>query len=70
MYQTVGQDAIDYVALALGVPLYRRVIKGSAMEQGAEYGSRDAAGPSSVMGDETEDLYQLLKLVIVGCSLC
>jgi hypothetical protein len=66
MYQTVGQDAIDHVARALDVPLYRRVIRGSPVEQRAEYGSRDGAAPSSVVGDETEDLYELLRIVIVG----
>lgn len=68
MYQTVGQDAIDLVAQALDVPLYRHVIKGSAVEQGSEYGSRDGAGSSTVAGDETEDLYELLKTVIVRKS--
>ncbi|KAF8272577.1 hypothetical protein EI94DRAFT_1769823 [Lactarius quietus] len=47
LYQTVGQDAIEFVASALDVPLYRRVISGSALAQGSEY-------------DETEDLHALL----------
>lgn len=68
MYQTVGQDAVELVAQALDVPLFRRVIKGSAVEQGSEYGSR-GAGLSSVAGDETEDMYELLKTVIVRYSL-
>lgn len=70
MYQTVGQDAINYVAQALNVPLYRRVIKGSPVEQRAEYGPRDGTVPPPVVGDETEDLYELLKTVIVGCTVC
>ncbi|KAF8299898.1 adenine nucleotide alpha hydrolases-like protein [Clavulina sp. PMI_390] len=64
MYQTVGQDAIDYVARAMDLPLYRRVISGAAVEQGNEYGTRDASKQAAVSGDETEDLYELLKIVI------
>ncbi|KAG1833394.1 hypothetical protein EV424DRAFT_1365178 [Suillus variegatus] len=64
MYQTVGQDAIEFVARALEVPLYRQVIQGDAIEQNAEYGSRIAGG-AGVLGDETEDLYTLLKRVKV-----
>lgn len=64
MYQTVGQDAIEFVARALEVPLYRHVIQGDAIEQNAEYGSRIAGG-AGVLGDETEDLYTLLKRVKV-----
>ncbi|KAJ6515757.1 hypothetical protein C8R45DRAFT_1140671 [Mycena sanguinolenta] len=61
MYQTVGQDAIELVARALEVPLYRRVISGQALEQGSEYGARNNA--SGRTGDETEDLYALLSTV-------
>ncbi|KAF9019236.1 adenine nucleotide alpha hydrolases-like protein [Hymenopellis radicata] len=61
MYQTVGQDAIEFVAKALDVPLYRRVIRGTAVEQGAEYGGR--ASTTGITGDETEDLYELLAEV-------
>ncbi|KAK0206371.1 hypothetical protein DFS33DRAFT_1419360 [Desarmillaria ectypa] len=61
LYQTVGQDAIELVAHALNVPLYRRVIRGSAVEQGAEYGGRNSK--DGVDGDETEDLYELLASV-------
>ncbi|KAH9062846.1 hypothetical protein EDB87DRAFT_1710829, partial [Lactarius vividus] len=60
LYQTVGQDAIHFVARALGVPLYRRVIGGSALAQGSEYGGRNAEDRGGVHGDETEDLYTLL----------
>ncbi|PFH52835.1 hypothetical protein AMATHDRAFT_139377 [Amanita thiersii Skay4041] len=62
LYQTVGQDAIELVARALDVPLYRRVITGSAIEQGSEYGSRTCIS-TAVNGDETEDLYELLSSV-------
>ena len=67
MYQTVGQDAIEYVAQALDVPLYRRVISGSAVEMRSEYGSRSAHKNGALDGDETEDLYALLFTVKVCC---
>ncbi|KAG6869305.1 hypothetical protein C0993_000058 [Termitomyces sp. T159_Od127] len=63
LYQTVGQDAIELVARALEVPLYRRVITGTAIEQGSEYGSRNSKGIIAVEGDETEDLLALLSEV-------
>ncbi|KAI0732994.1 hypothetical protein C8Q72DRAFT_958352 [Fomitopsis betulina] len=63
MYQTVGQDAIQFVADALEVPLCRKVITGAAVEQGNEYGDRSKAAGTGVPGDETEDLYSLLSNV-------
>ncbi|KAI0269129.1 hypothetical protein BC834DRAFT_922815 [Gloeopeniophorella convolvens] len=60
MYQTVGQDAIEFVARALEVPLYRKVISGAALVQDSEYGGRDAKNRGGTDGDETEDLYALL----------
>ncbi|KAF8450552.1 hypothetical protein L210DRAFT_3608875 [Boletus edulis BED1] len=55
MYQTVGQDAIALVAQALDVPLYR--------QQALEYGLTSAGG-GGITGDETEDLYALLRDVL------
>ncbi|PPQ99038.1 hypothetical protein CVT24_003598 [Panaeolus cyanescens] len=63
LYQTVGQDAIEYVARALDVPLYRKVITGNAVEHGAEYGGRNVGNAGGVTGDETEDLFEILSLV-------
>jgi len=63
LYQTVGQDAIEFVARALEVPLYRRVISGTAVEQGSEYGPRNLK--RGIQGDETEDLLELLSTVKV-----
>ncbi|KAJ9474400.1 Diphthine--ammonia ligase [Pseudozyma hubeiensis] len=71
MYQTVGHDAVHLVAEAMQLPLYRRVIKGTAINQRSEYGSRTAPSSSSAsaststateesLQDETEDLYHLL----------
>lgn len=67
MYQTVGQDAIQFVAEALDVPLYRRVISGTAVDLGSEYGTRDAKSNNGLKGDETEDLFELLSTVKVRC---
>ncbi|XP_070612353.1 diphthine--ammonia ligase isoform X2 [Erythrolamprus reginae] len=55
MYQTVGHQAIELYAEAMGLPLYRHTIKGSSINTGSIYTKCD--------GDEVEDLYQLLKLV-------
>ncbi|KAF8742931.1 Diphthamide synthase, partial [Rhizoctonia solani] len=66
MYQTVGQDAIELVANALGVPLFRRTIDGLAIEQGGEYGDRAGKADrenEGVDGDETEDMFVLLSEV-------
>ncbi|KAJ3554772.1 hypothetical protein NM688_g2937 [Phlebia brevispora] len=63
MYQTVGQDAIEFVAEALDVPLYRRTISGAAVDMSSEYGSRTAGQDSGLRGDETEDLFELLSTV-------
>lgn len=53
------------MARALDVPLYRRVISGGAVEQGSEYGGRNAKDAGGVVGDETEDLFSLLETVKV-----
>jgi diphthine-ammonia ligase len=62
----VGQDAIELVARALEVPLYRRVIAGTAVEQGPEYGGRNGHDKGGIAGDETEDLFELLRTVKVS----
>ena len=68
LYQTVGQDAIEFVAEALDVPLYRRIISGASIEQGSEYGARTST-ESGVAGDETEDLYSLLLEIKVRLTI-
>lgn len=65
----MGQDAIEFVARALDVPLYRRVISGTAVVQDSEYGGRDSRERGGVDGDETEDLYALLAHVKVTQTL-
>lgn len=63
MYQTVGHDAIDLYSGCMGIPLFRREIKGSSVSQGADYRPTDA--------DEVEDLYELLSEVKVPwTSIC
>ena len=67
LYQTVGQDAIEFVAQALEVPLFRQTIKGKPIQLETEYGQRRESGSESVTeGDETEDLFELLQTVKVG----
>lgn len=67
MYQTVGHDAIHLIAQAMELPLYRRTISGSAVNQTSSYGSRlgtqHQRQPGPSRQDETEDLYELLQLV-------
>ena len=57
MYQTVGHNAIDLYAQAMDLPLYRGMIKGSAVSQGKVY--------TESQEDEVEDLYKLLKKIKV-----
>ena len=60
---------LELVGRALGVPLYRQVISGKAVEQGSEYGGREPACSGGILGDETEDLYELLQTVKVHMLL-
>lgn len=57
MYQTVGHQAIDLYAEAMGLPLFRQTIKGTALGIGRDYLPQEA--------DEVEDLYELLQRVKV-----
>ncbi|CAG5135738.1 unnamed protein product [Candidula unifasciata] len=53
MYQTVGHTAIDLYAEASGLPLFKRLIKGSSLSTGSTY------EPHSE--DEVEDMFHLLE---------
>jgi diphthine-ammonia ligase len=55
MYQTVGHDAVHLQADCAKLPLYREYITGESIDQNLNY--------STTSGDETEDLYRLLKRV-------
>lgn len=56
MYQSVGFEAIDYIASAMELPLYKIETKGESKERGKVYVPTDE--------DEVEDLYKLLKQVM------
>ncbi|PVH95018.1 adenine nucleotide alpha hydrolases-like protein, partial [Periconia macrospinosa] len=56
MYQTVGHRLVPLYEQALGVPLYRCVIRGGTGTGDRDYGTRE--------DDETEDLIPLLKRVL------
>ncbi|CAI6341460.1 unnamed protein product [Periconia digitata] len=62
MYQTVGHHLIPLYAEALGVPLYRGVIKGGQGKGGREYVYRGHSDDDD--DDETEDLIPLLREVM------
>lgn len=53
MYQTVGTEGIRDIAEAMGLPLFRRRIKGTAINKKLYY--------SPEKEDEIEDLYELVK---------
>ncbi|KAI8920776.1 hypothetical protein DFJ77DRAFT_447308 [Powellomyces hirtus] len=55
MYQTVGHDAIDLYGECMGLPLFRREIKGTSVSQGSDYCLTE--------NDEVEDLFELLSNV-------
>lgn len=71
MYQTVGHAMIPLYEQALGIPLYRQPIVGSAVHTGTTYGhsevpaegfrSEKARDPEE---DETESLVPLLKRIV------
>ena len=56
MYQTVGYAHVAGIAEAMGLPLFRRAIVGTAVEQGLGY--------AETAGDEVEDLHALLSTVV------
>ena len=57
MYQTVGHEAIQAYAEAMGLPLYRWSTRGHAASQTLEYVQSEE--------DEVEDLYKALDKVKV-----
>ena len=52
MYQTVGHAHVGAIAEAMELPIFRREITGTAVEQGLRYGA--------TAGDEVEDLHALI----------
>ena len=73
MYQTVGHTVIPLYEQALGIPLYRQQITGSAVQTGTSY-SHSAVPAAGTLAceaesrdgntDETESLIPLLKRII------
>lgn len=61
MYQTVGHNIIPLYETALGLPLFRQPIVGSAIEEGTSYSHSDVPPTEE---DETESLIPLLKKII------
>lgn len=55
MFQTVGHEAVELVAEAMGLPLYRAVTRGQSTERGLQYQPQE--------GDEVEELFDLLQRV-------
>ena len=55
MFQTVGHEAVEALAKAMGLPLYRGVTCGRSKGRGLHYTLQE--------GDEVEDLYGLLQQV-------
>ncbi|KAG9386466.1 ATP-bind-4 multi-domain protein [Pyrenophora tritici-repentis] len=60
MYQTVGHSVIPLYGEALGIPLYRQEIVGTAVNSSRDY----AADSQKQDKDETEDLVPLLRKVM------
>lgn len=56
MYQSVGYEAIDYIAESMQLPLYKSLTAGKSNQIGKTYEPIDS-------NDEVEDLYNLLKLI-------
>lgn len=70
MYQTVGHEVIPLYAQATGIPLYRQLIVGGAVQSGRDYsapgngaGVATGAGPNDG-ADETESMIPLLRSVM------
>ena len=55
MFQTVGHEGIHLYAEAMGLPLYQATTSGVSITKEMNYDPR--------VGDEVEDLYQLLQRV-------
>jgi diphthine-ammonia ligase len=63
MYQTIGHAVIPLYEKALGVPLYRQEIAGSAVNQSKSYGPTPNEAEKA---DETESLVPLLRKVMAA----
>lgn len=71
MYQTVGHTVIPLYAEALGLPLYRQAIVGTAVQTSLSYAPQTLLpemtdGTSTINSDETESLIPLLKTIMAA----
>ena len=57
MYQTVGVEVAPMIAECMELPLYRRQLTGTSINQDLYYEKANAASEAN---DEVEDLYELL----------
>lgn len=64
MYQTIGHSVIPLYEKALGLPLYRQEILGSAVNSAKDYGPQTQGQDSAK--DETESLVPLLRKVMAA----
>ena len=65
MYQTVGHTVIPLYETALGIPLYRQQILGSAIQTGTSY-SHHLAATTEDGTDEAESLMPLLQRIMAA----
>lgn len=69
MYQTVGHSIVPLYEEALGIPLYRQPIRGSAINTSSVYApaaERDVSRGPVEEDDETESLVPLLRRVVAA----
>ena len=60
---------LPLIAKSMRLPLFTKTITGTAVNKGAEYGSRLKGGKGSgTIGDETEDLTELLMDIMVSSA--
>jgi diphthine-ammonia ligase len=67
MYQTVGHSVVPLYEAALGIPLYRRPISGTAVDRSLTYwpGTEESSRTGECQKfDEAEDMFLLLKDVL------
>jgi len=58
MYQTVGVELTPLIAQAMELPLYRRVLQGTSLNQEMYY---EKGASEQAVNDEVEDLFELIS---------
>ncbi|KAI9736927.1 MAG: hypothetical protein M1818_005978 [Claussenomyces sp. TS43310] len=66
MYQTVGHTIIPLYEAALGIPLYRQQILGTAVQTELNYKASTSAPTEAIEDDETESLLPLLRTIMAA----